>query len=352
MLKLRPLRLLAPALLAAAGFALASTATGQPTISPSGAQKACFKTIKRHGKRVRVRTPCPKPKSASTSTKAITTAAAAARDGMIVFVSDRDGSDAIWGIVSGKPRELTHPDADNGEDDSNPSFSTDGKHLIFIREAFDGSSNLWSANADGSNAHQLVANVFAASFSPDGTQLAVIVPSANGDNALGLVSASGDTPKVICDANYGTIDSPAFSPDGKEVAYSDDGRGIAVATLGSTVNCSAALLGTIGSDNPSFGPDGTIAWDQPSDDGGFDIWIKRPNQPTQKIIADGSNNIDPVIAPAGDKLVFSSDNTGTGTQVFTANLDGSGITSLGDPQQFCTSGYCQGDSNPSWQPLR
>ena len=278
-----------------------------------------------------------------------------ARDGMIAFVSDRDGSEAIWAVPGGggAAQELTHPDPDNGETDSSPAFSPDGKQLIFVRQNVDGGSDLWIAAADGSHPHKLIGDILDASFSPDGKQLVVVVPTADDNNAIALVPSSGGKPTIICSDSDGAVNSPVFSPDGKQLAYSDDGRGILIATLTGKVNCQAALLGTIGSGDPSYGPDGSIAWDDSnSDQGGTDIWIKQPGKAKKTIVADGSGNVSPVIAPAGDKIVFSSDRPGDGTQVYTARLDGSGVRSIGDPQQSCSTDYCQGDSAPAWQPLR
>ncbi len=286
---------------------------------------------------------------------ATTPTTATVRDGMIAFASDRDGSDAIWAVspAGGVAKELTHPDPGAGESDSNPAFSPDGKRLIFVRQNADGGSDLWVAASDGSGAHMLIADIFDASFSPDGKQLVVVVPTANENNAIALVPSGGGKPKTICDDNDGAVNSPVFSPNGKQLAYSDDGRGILIATLTGKVNCASALLGKVGSDDPSYGPDGSIAWYDPNtDQGGTDIWIKPPGKARRRIISDGSNNLSSVIAPAGDKIVFSSDRPGDGMQVYTARIDGSGVRSIGDPQQACSSDYCQGDSAPAWQPLR
>jgi len=283
---------------------------------------------------------------------ALTAAKPHVHDGMIVFASDRAGATAIWGISAsgGTPRQLTHPDAGARESDSGPAFSPDGKQLLFIRENGDFGTDLWVVRPNGSGARKLVSGVLAASFSPGGKQIAVVVPSADGDNALALVPAAGGKPRVVCAGSHGVIDSPAFAPSGKQVAYSDAGRGIVVATLGS---CATTVLGIPGADDPSYGPDGTLVWDQPRPaQAGFDIWMKRPALRAHRIVGNGSTNVHPVLAPAGDRLVFESDETGNGTQVYVTDLAGTHIVSLGDPQKACTGGYCLGDSDPGWQPLR
>jgi Tol biopolymer transport system component len=277
------------------------------------------------------------------------------RNGMIVFVSDRAGSPAIWTISAsgGTARQLTHPNTAARERDSHPSFSPDGKRLIFIRESSDDSTDLWIAGSDGAGARRLAPDVLAASFSPDGTQLAAVVPTADGGNALALVRASGGKPHVVCRANGGTIGSAAFAPSGRAIAYSDVARGIVIARVGGTIACSASVLGVPGADDPSYGPDGTLVWDQPNPDrAGFDIWMKRPNLHAHRIVGDGSSNLDPVVSPAGDKLVFQSDRLGNGTEVFVTTLAAAHIVAVNDGQAACVSGYCQGDFDPGWQPLR
>ena len=275
------------------------------------------------------------------------------RDGMIVFVSDRTGSDAIWGVsaAGGTPHQLTHPDPGAQVGDSHPSFSPDGKQLIFIRENADYSTDLWVAKADGSGARRLVQGVLAASFAPSGTQLAAVVPSGNGNNALALVPAAGGTPRVVC-TGQGVIDSVAFAPSGRQIAYADGNRGIVVATIGKTTSCSTAVLGVAGADDPSYGPDGTLVWDQPNPiNAGFDIWMKRPGLHAHRIVGNGAADLYPAISPTGSRLLFSSDETGNGTEVFLTDLAGRHIVSLGNPQAACPGGACAGDSDPGWQPL-
>ena len=271
------------------------------------------------------------------------------RDGMIVFVSDRAGSDAIWAVSApgGPARQLTHPDQSLGERDSHASFSPDGKHMIFIRENADDTTDLWIANANGSGARRLVSGVLGASFSPNGRQLALIVPSADGTNALALVPAAGGTARTICAGSHGVLGSPAFAPNGKQIAVGDADRGIVVTSLGS---CATTVVGIPGADDPSYGPDGTLVWDQPSPEGaGFDIWMKRPALSAHRIVGNGSTNLYPIVAPTGDRLVFSSDETGNGTDVFVTPLTAAHIVALDDAQAACAVGECMGDWDPGWQ---
>ena len=114
---------------------------------------------------------------------------------------------------------------------SDPQISPDGKHIVYVRNSADISSdhrvsNLWIVNFDGSEHRPLTTGAYSDSsprWSPDGTRLAFVSdrdgsPAASGKPQLYVRwMDSGQTAKLTDLEN-----SPAgisWSPDGKQIAF-------------------------------------------------------------------------------------------------------------------------------------
>src|SRR6266536_974987 len=124
----------------------------------------------------------------------------------VVFVSDRDGDSDIYGVnLDGTGlTQLTHNDVE----DSSPVPSPDGRLIAFY-----GPTGLAVMNRDGSGRRALRVCLAPASWSPDSTRVACETSPegiAIADPVRGTVtqiSSSGDR--------------PAWSPDGRSIAYVD-----------------------------------------------------------------------------------------------------------------------------------
>ena len=94
----------------------------------------------------------------------------------IAFVSDRDGHS--WEIYvmdddGGNPRRLTN----SPEEEFGPSWSPDGKRIVFWSESHDNhrDTNIYVIDADGGNPRKLTKNLGGDSYpawSPDGERIA------------------------------------------------------------------------------------------------------------------------------------------------------------------------------------
>jgi len=109
-------------------------------------------------------------------------------------------------------------------DDSGPAWSPDGERIVWSREG-----DLWTMNADGSDAALLLAEegtrYASPDWSPDGTRILCTAMDASNTPLIRVLQAdgSGVTPVPV----YGTsgVMQPRWSPDGERiVVYSYVGR--------------------------------------------------------------------------------------------------------------------------------
>lgn len=109
--------------------------------------------------------------------------------------------------------------------DYNPSFSADGKWIVFTSER-NGSADIFRVHPDGSGVERLTDNPAfddQAALSPDGSTLAFVSTREGGFANLWLEDLSSPSPRVrpIAKTNAGTF-RPCWSPDGKWIAFTSD----------------------------------------------------------------------------------------------------------------------------------
>ena len=196
-------------------------------------------------------------------------------NGKIVFISDRHYKGlSIWSMNhdGSSPTRLTD-DKSRGERlpnftpvyDSSPVWSPDGTKIAFISNR-NYLFSLYVMNADGSNAQLVTDQVLdpgETSWSPDGRKIAF---SAGARFTIGMGKPSiaiyvinvdgGGIAKLTPDS--GVNGSPAWSPDGKQIAFvSDrDGDGTRKIWMMNADGSNQRSTGILGG-QPAWSPDGT-----------------------------------------------------------------------------------------------
>ncbi len=141
--------------------------------------------------------------------------------GQLLFISDREGDVEIYALSPGDyfPRNLTN----NPADDWNPDWSPDGGQIAFESDREDANDEIYVMDADGDNVMRLTedpATDWQPAWSPDGTQIA-FVSERSGSEDIWIMNADGSDPTNLTQAET-NCDEPAWSPDGRTIAFSQD----------------------------------------------------------------------------------------------------------------------------------
>jgi serine/threonine-protein kinase len=163
----------------------------------------------------------------------------------IAAVSTGDSRPDIWvaDVERGAATRLTHERIN-----ASPVWAADGR-VVYFAARDDGPFEVWSRDADAATPQtrllRLASHAFPGSASPDGFRLAAVVATPQRGTDIVLIPLGGGGPTPLVQSAFDD-DAPAFSPDGRLLAYQSaetgrwqvyvvrlgDGRRIPVSTAG------------------------------------------------------------------------------------------------------------------------
>ncbi len=244
-----------------------------------------------------------------------------------IFVINADGS--------GERNLSNDPDWDE-----HPIWSPNGHHILF--QSLRGTVDLWIVDSSGTGLYDLTpfpGADFEGSFSPDGRRVAYI-GRRTGDNDLYLTNLAGTTHQDLTNTPSVNEHYPVWSPDGSHIVYVANNQLWIVASDGTDRHQLTFLQDSVLNSPPQFSPDGHL------------IIIETASGGISRVNADGTGFLtltqdDPALyksahwAPNGEAIVFNSARLGD-MQVFL--MDKNGLTVR---QLTASTG---GNAMPAWAP--
>jgi Tol biopolymer transport system component len=230
-----------------------------------------------------------------------------------------------------------------------------GKLAFAASPANGNPSDIFVINADGTGLTNLTRSEETAdrspAWSPDGEEIAF---SSEGDQDARDIAVISVQSRALRNLTKGTGADydPAWSPDGQEIVFASErtddstgeyddhyeiyvrGRDAEVAKL--THNDSDDL-------EPVWSPDGTMIVFSSKRDGNWEIYAMNADGSAQRNLSDNrADDEQPALSPDGRKLAFVSDRTDGLDELYVMNPDGTGVRRL--------TSVPTGKSRPAWSP--
>ena len=286
-------------------------------------------------------------------------------------------------IMNADGREQTRlTDGNPKVEDKQPALSPDGTRIAFSSDRDGRSFNLYAMDIDGQNVQQLTnnnAHESSPAWSPDGTRIAFVLGPDLTVGGVAYVSSCRSEIYVmnadgsgwwthLTNAEGGT--DPAWSPDGREIAFSSSRTGnyeIYVMAVDGNRTRVAQLTSTLRQEgDPAWSPDGQfIAYGADYEERlipwcGFIHTPDPPNPPIRQMggasvyvmRADGTDAVKLTTSGAASDPVWSLDGTriafillqGEYSQIHIVDREGKNESSVTHDESF--------KSSPAWAPSR
>ena len=249
----------------------------------------------------------------------------------------------------------------------------DGRIVFQNANQDDGSDDLWTMNADGSDLRDITPNTTTAdlhqpSWSPDGKRIAFTsaAPGADTPAAVYVMNADGtNMRKIAADAFENS--APAWSPDGKLIAF---GRCSFVLETGECSSAQIAVVKPNGTklrkltrpphadvsvvdSEPAWAPDGKrLVFTRKTSFSEFSLWIlTMKGKKLRELYADQTDDYyGPTWSPDGKRIAFMSDAPDLDT-IFSVAPSGKGRQKiLEDTEDPDNDVYAGGLSDPAYSP--
>ncbi len=274
------------------------------------------------------------------------------KQGEIAF--DTNGHLWVVGADGTGLRQLTK----GSHQDSLPSFSPDGKCIAFTRDDL-----IYTMNADGTNAKPLYEPAGderdnSPAWSPNGKQIAFVRSGQGlqgaGQGSIWVISSSGGgTLQLASKGAPGSQFDPAWSPDGKWIAFTDDNYPTPARIYKEQLDGTGLTQLTSSDDAdsaPDWSPDGTQIVFSRWHDGNPPVYkppalwlIGADGTGLTQLTKTSNRDLSPAFSPDGKRIAFSSSRKPHGS-VFAITLATGHVARLAKDVGFA--------DRVSWQPVR
>ena len=254
---------------------------------------------------------------------------------LLAFVSNRDDNYEIYvmGLDGWGPINLTH----NPARDVEPTWSPDGTKIAF-RSDRDGDHEIYVMNPDGTvlNLTNSPGVDESPAWSPDGSKIA-FASDRSGNYEIYVMDANGSNHSRLTISTPGSTAHsrhPDWSPDGSKIAFDLQIMGArasqeiyvmdAIGANLTQLTDSTPAPASIGqASHPAWSPDGRrIAFMSTSGDGQWEVYVMDSDGSGQTQLTDTEqDNMVPAWSPDGSKIAFDSLRDGT-RRIYVMNADG------------------------------
>ncbi len=224
---------------------------------------------------------------------------------------------------------------DNPADDYLPVWSPDGRKIAFTSTR-DGNAEIYSMNADGSDAKNLTQNSAFDEFpewSPDGTKIAFRSKRQGGINKIYIMDADGANVRRVTNIQGKRV---TWSPDGKQLVFTSTSVGeenyeIFTINIDGT-NLTRLTFNPEMDSDPAWSPDGARIAFSSARDGIAQIYLMNPDgSDPVKLTNGGRSSYHPTWSHDGEQIAFWTYSEKGGedkSDVWVMNADGSNLVNL------------------------
>jgi TolB protein len=240
----------------------------------------------------------------------------------IAFVAHSGREKELWVMDAdgARPTQITH----DRSIAQSPAWSPDASLLLFTSYRGGMGTRAFVTSPTGGRVYLVSGRPglnTSPAYSPDGREIACTL-SQDGNSEIYLLDARGGNPRRLT-RHRGIDTSPTWSPTGREIAFTSDRSGkpqvYVMNREGADVRRLVYELEY--TDSPAWSPTGDRIAFVSRSGGGFEVYTCRPDGGDVRLVVSGGSNENPRWSPDGRHLVFASNRDGA-FGLFVSDLDG------------------------------